>query len=113
VDEALADWWQEFSMADDSLRQDLVDQVRAEQQQRKPAPRVQRAPAKDAAPKKSAPADADSGADAPERNAQGSPDEDGHNPPRKRRRRRRSGAAKGTDQGAGNTGEGGSADTGA
>ncbi|APW43374.1 polynucleotide adenylyltransferase PcnB [Rhodoferax saidenbachensis] len=113
VDEVLADWWQEFSMADDSLRQDLVDQVRAEQQQRKPAPRVQRAPAKEGAPKKSVQADADPGADVQERDAQGATDEDGHNPPRKRRRRRRSGAAKGTDQGAGNTGEGGGADTGA
>jgi poly(A) polymerase len=41
VDELLADWWQEFSTADDSQRQDLVDQLRAEQQKR---PRVQRAP---------------------------------------------------------------------
>ncbi|MFZ2736740.1 MAG: polynucleotide adenylyltransferase PcnB [Burkholderiaceae bacterium] len=31
VEEVLADWWQEFSMADDNLRQDLVDQVREEQ----------------------------------------------------------------------------------
>jgi poly(A) polymerase len=45
VDELLADWWQEFSMADDNLRQDLVDQVRAEQQKRARTPRVQRAPA--------------------------------------------------------------------
>jgi poly(A) polymerase len=45
VDELLADWWQEFSVADDSLRQDLVDQVRAEQQKRARTPRVQRAPA--------------------------------------------------------------------
>ena len=35
VDESLADWWQEFSMADDNLRQDLVDQVREEQQQQR------------------------------------------------------------------------------
>jgi hypothetical protein len=35
VEEVLADWWQEFSMASDSLRQDLVDQVREEQQKRK------------------------------------------------------------------------------
>jgi poly(A) polymerase len=45
VDELLADWWQEFSTADDNLRQDLVDQVRAEQQKRARTPRVQRAPA--------------------------------------------------------------------
>jgi ribosomal protein L24 len=38
VDEVLADWWQEFSMADDNLRQDLIDQVREEQQKRKHAP---------------------------------------------------------------------------
>jgi poly(A) polymerase len=113
VEELMADWWQEFSMADDSLRQDLVDQVRAEQQQRKQAPRVQRAPAKDAAPRKPVQTDVDPGAPVQERDAQGSTDEDGHNPPRKRRRRRRSGAAKGTDQGSGNTGEGGGADTGA
>ena len=37
IDELLADWWQEFSTADDTLRQDLVDQVRQEQQQRRRA----------------------------------------------------------------------------
>jgi poly(A) polymerase len=43
IDELLADWWQEFSTADDTLRQDLVDQVRQEQQQRRrTAPAVQR-----------------------------------------------------------------------
>ncbi len=41
VDEALADWWQEFSMATDSARQDLVDLVREEQQRK---PRLARAP---------------------------------------------------------------------
>ena len=41
VEESLADWWQEFSMASDSLRQDLIDLVRDEQQKRT---RVQRAP---------------------------------------------------------------------
>jgi hypothetical protein len=40
VDEALADWWQEFSMASDDMRQDMVDQVRAEMQQKPRAPRV-------------------------------------------------------------------------
>ncbi|MFM1906509.1 MAG: hypothetical protein RLZZ591_186 [Pseudomonadota bacterium] len=39
IDVVLADWWQEFSMANDNLRQDMVDQVRAEQQKR---PRVHR-----------------------------------------------------------------------
>jgi poly(A) polymerase len=45
IDELLADWWQEFSMADDNLRQDMVDQVREEQKQRPRSPRVHRAPA--------------------------------------------------------------------
>jgi poly(A) polymerase len=44
IDEVLADWWQEFSMADDNLRQDMVDQVREEQQQRPRVARVPRAP---------------------------------------------------------------------
>jgi len=40
IDEVLADWWEEFSLADEDLRQDMVDQVREEQQSR---PRVRRA----------------------------------------------------------------------
>jgi poly(A) polymerase len=40
VDEALSDWWQEFSMADDSTREDLLQQVRQEQQKTQRAPRV-------------------------------------------------------------------------
>ena len=52
IDELLADWWQEFSTADDTLRQDLVDQVRQEQQQRRqsaaPAPRIRKALPSDA-----------------------------------------------------------------
>ena len=44
VEEVLADWWQEFSMADDNLRQDMVDQVREEQSQRQRPPRFTRAP---------------------------------------------------------------------
>ena len=34
VDEALADWWQEYSMADEGARNDLIAQVREEQQSR-------------------------------------------------------------------------------
>ncbi|MBM3387555.1 MAG: polynucleotide adenylyltransferase PcnB [Betaproteobacteria bacterium] len=44
VDERLADWWQEFSLADDATREDLVQQARAEQQSQPRAPRVRRAP---------------------------------------------------------------------
>jgi poly(A) polymerase len=42
VEEALADWWQEFSLADDATRQDLLDQAR-QSQQRPKARRVPRA----------------------------------------------------------------------
>ncbi len=36
IDEALADWWQRFSTADELLRRDMVDQAREEQQRRAP-----------------------------------------------------------------------------
>ena len=44
VDEALVDWWQEFSTADVDGQQDLVEQLRQEQGRRPRTPRVQRAP---------------------------------------------------------------------
>jgi poly(A) polymerase len=74
VDEILSDWWQEFSLADDNLRQDMVDEVRMEQQQRPRPPRVHKAPAPPLAPTDAAPV---------------SPVE-GTEVPKKRRRRRRS-----------------------
>jgi len=40
IDVVLADWWQEFSMADDATREDLLQQVRLEQQKAQRAPRV-------------------------------------------------------------------------
>jgi poly(A) polymerase len=40
VDEVLADWWQEFSLADDGVREDLLQQVRSEQQKAQRSPRV-------------------------------------------------------------------------
>ena len=111
VEESLADWWQEFSMADDNLRQDLVDQVREEQQKRKHPPRVQRAPRPvDAAPRPAA-SDAPLGQDAPEEASQEAVGEGSADAPRKRRRRRRSGAAKGAD-GAGNSIDSSGSDTG-
>jgi poly(A) polymerase len=56
VDERLADWWQEFSMASDSEREDLVQAAKAEQASQTPKPRVRRAPRPegDAAPRASA-----------------------------------------------------------
>ena len=91
IDEVLADWWQEFSMADDNLRQDMVDEVREEQQQR---PRMTRAPrpanaAAPAAPRQAADAEA-SGAEQ-EGGDQGQQGTSSSDAPRKRRRRRRSG----------------------
>ena len=92
VDETLADWWQEFSMASDQERQDLLDAARAEQQSRaRTAPgRMKRAPAP-VAP--SAPTAAEATATAP-RLDESDGQEESSDAPRKRRRRRRSGAAK-------------------
>jgi len=85
VDERLADWWQEFSLADESVREDLVQQARAEQQSK---PRVRRVP-KAEAPKgeglAGAQAARDRQADEPDEN----PGEEGVETPKKRRRRRR------------------------
>ncbi len=93
VDELLADWWQEFSMADDNLRQDMVDQVRAEQQARPRAPRVHRAPApqRDAA---SGSAVAGPGPSSAAPGPAAEPVSEDAAPARKRRRRRRTGAAR-------------------
>ncbi len=43
---ALADWWQEFQLADEARREDMIDQVREEQKQRqrKNQPVVRRVP---------------------------------------------------------------------
>lgn len=85
IDEALADWWQEFSIADDAERQDLVDQVREEQaRQRARSPRVHSKPAAERT-ETAARAERPQGADA-------APDQEatGEAAPKKRRRRRRS-----------------------
>jgi poly(A) polymerase len=42
VDISLADWWQEFSMGDDAVRRDLVEQMRLEQTARSRSSRVGR-----------------------------------------------------------------------
>ena len=95
IDELLADWWQEFSLADDTLRQDMVDQVREEQQQRPRAPRVHRAPRPEL-PELGNHSPVDASAQAPgDALAPGNgalADDPGQAP--KRRRRRRSGAGR-------------------
>ena len=79
IDDTLADWWQEFSLADDAAREDLVQQARAEQAPRGRAPRK-------SAPRSAAPA-ADTATDGgPDLEAGG---EAGDGPARPRRRRRR------------------------
>jgi poly(A) polymerase len=110
VDEMLADWWQEFSMADDTLRQDLVDQVREEQHKRQRAPRVARAPRAEApGADGTAPVTAPDAPRAHEAQDSASvPGEGDAGAPRKRRRRRRSGAAKGAAGNADGAGESGS-----
>ena len=111
VEEVLADWWQEFSMADDNLRQDLVDQVREEQQKRQRPARVARAPRADAPVGDAAAGlgDAASAAGGVPAEFVTPPGEEGDaGGPRKRRRRRRSGAAKG----AGDNADGGGGDSG-
>jgi poly(A) polymerase len=86
IDVVLSDWWQEFSMASDELRQDMVDQVREEQQQRARAPRVHKAPAAKAA---------GSAAEGEPSRPDAMPDTESSDPadateaPKKRRRRRR------------------------
>jgi poly(A) polymerase len=81
VDIRLADWWQEFSMASDSEREDLVQAAKAEQQTSQAAkPRVRRAPRPEGAP---APAPLDT------KPAASDADNAGVGEPKKRRRRRR------------------------
>ena len=81
VDEALAEWWQEFSTADDTLRNDLLEQAREEQKNR---------PRKAPSARKPAPAAAtEGGAGHPS-----SPVADGPAAPKKRRRRRKPASAR-------------------
>lgn len=99
VDVLLSDWWQEFSLASDELRQDMVDQVREEQQQqRQRAPRVHKMPAaRDATSPERTAAPAANAATADRSRADSLPgavpDESGEaeagTAPKKRRRRRR------------------------
>ncbi len=99
VDAVLADWWQQFSMANDNLRRDMVDQVREEQAQRpRAAPRVARAPRPEGAPPRAPSAGAatagadgepDAHGDAAEGTPADGPGEGEGGAPRKRRRRRR------------------------
>jgi poly(A) polymerase len=111
LDEVLSDWWEEFSMAGDNLRNDMVDEIKLEQQQRaKPArtPRVHKMPSREGA---SQPGGAQSAAGSAPATRSDTATEtylpgagvsgEASDAPKKRRRRRRS------TGGAGGRGEGG------
>ena len=85
VDEALAEWWQEFSMASDEVREDLVDQVRQEQRE------AQKNKPKSSPKSKTATTDAVSDADAFDETIDAPANTD---PAKKRRRRKRGGVKK-------------------
>lgn len=93
VDVVLADWWQEFSQASDAVREDLVAQLRDEQQKHQRRVRTPRPPA--------VPAPAESAVEATQADeAEIEGDGDASDAPRKRRRRRRKPAGQGGGQSA-------------
>jgi len=112
VSEAIAEWWQEFSTADDLRRQDLLDQVRDEQQ-KKPRQRVPagRSPAPSGSAGQRSAASGERAGTAESADAESPPDGELAAAPRKRRRRRkpRTGAGGGGESSAG---EGSGADQG-
>ena len=96
IDVVLADWWQEFSLANDDLRQDMVDQVREEQQQKQRAPRVHKMPvAKEGAPAAQGTAQSTDNAAAEPGSPEAYPSDAADAPKKRRRRRRTSGPKEG------------------
>jgi len=102
IDVVLADWWQEFSLASDAAREDLVAQLRDEQQKGQRRVRVPRPPVEQPLGE-AVPAPVPAGAAGADEADAGDVPEDG---PRKRRRRRRKPGAEGdaTQPSAGNAG---------
>ena len=96
VDEALADWWQKFSTADEDERYDLMEQAREEQKARSRQAQgtVHRVPprTKAADPRGLA---LDEGADNHAPDADTAPPPEGSAPKKRRRRRRKPGGAAG------------------
>ena len=93
VDESLAEWWQEFSIATDEQREDMVAEVREEQRAKPKAAAKPRTAAS-----KNAPKPADSPVDNLLERTDEEGDDDGAEPnntdPAKKRRRRKRGGAK-------------------
>jgi poly(A) polymerase len=109
IDELLADWWQEFSMADDTLRQDMVDQVREEQLQRPRASKVHKVPraaAPDSRPAGAADAVSPENLGPTEGGSDDSQPDGGAAAPKRRRRRRSSTRREGGDAGGAEGGQG-------
>jgi len=95
VSEAIAEWWQEFSTADDVRRQDLLDQVREEQQ------KGRRVHTRTPKPRESAPAEgATEAAEAESAVTSEDGEGTGSAAPRKRRRRRKPRTGGGGEGGA-------------
>jgi poly(A) polymerase len=95
LDMVLSDWWEAFSLANDDLRNDMVDEVKLEQQQRARPARAPRAPRVHSVPSRGAGDVApSSAADEAVPGRAGLPADvvsgDGLDAPKKRRRRRRS-----------------------
>jgi poly(A) polymerase len=103
IDALLADWWQEFSQASDTVREDLVEALRDEQQKQQRRTRRIPKPTDGEAPQQQEAAEQD--AAQPRRGDDDTPQGDGaaSDAPRKRRRRRRkpSGAGGGDAQASG------------
>jgi poly(A) polymerase len=99
VEEALAEWWQDFQTADDERRDDLLDQAKEEQKARQKAqPVVKRVPrAAPAADPRGLPPAAGTDAGPVDSDAE-FPSEGGA--PKKRRRRRRKPGGVGGGEGA-------------
>jgi poly(A) polymerase len=97
VEEALAEWWQDFQAADDDRRDDLMDQAKEEQKARQKAqqPVVKRVP-------RNAPAAAPRAATG-EAPAEGEADfpAEGSAPKKRRRRRRKPGGGASGESGSG------------
>ena len=90
VDVVLADWWQEFSLASDAGREDLVAQLRDEQGKGQRRVRVPKPAAEPVSSQDLAPPQHDGGRDdTDEAREGGAPGESAGDAPRKRRRRRR------------------------
>ncbi len=84
LDMVLSDWWEAFSLASDDLRNDMVDEVKLEQQRARTT-RAPRAPKVHSVPKSTGEAAGTVQADLPTEIVSG----DGSEAPKKRRRRRR------------------------